>query len=229
MIYYVEDDDSIRELVAYTLTQMGMPTQGFACAEDFWQGMKQVQPSLILLDVMLPGEDGLHILRTLQEDEATADIPVMMITAKGTEFDKVQGLDLGADDYIVKPFGMMEMVSRVRAVLRRSQPRQTAKCLKSGGLTVSLEERTVMADGHRVQLTYKEFELLHLFLAHPGMVYTREQLFSQVWQADYLGDSRTLDAHISTLRQKLEPYGRRIETVRNVGYRWEAGDDKQDF
>ncbi len=229
MIWYVEDDASIRDIALYALNAAGFATRGFADGQSFWEALKTEKPELIVLDVMLPGADGIELLTRMKAHGAYHTIPVILATAKGQEYDRVRGLDLGADDYIVKPFGMMEMVSRVRAVLRRSQPRQTAKCLKSGGLTVSLEERTVMADGHRVQLTYKEFELLHLFLAHPGMVYTREQLFSQVWQADYLGDSRTLDAHISTLRQKLEPYGRRIETVRNVGYRWEAGDDKQDF
>jgi len=149
-----------------------------------------------------------------------------MATAKGQEYDRIRGLDLGADDYIVKPFSVMEMVSRVKAVLRRSQTQQVSKLLKVGGLVVNLDEHTVVADGNRVQLTYKEFELLRIFLSHPGMVYTRDQLFSQVWNMDYMGDSRTLDSHIRTLRQKLGDYGKRIETVRNVGYRWEAVYDR---
>ena len=142
------------------------------------------------------------------------------------QYDRIHGLDLGADDYIVKPFSIMEMVSRVKAVLRRSQPQQVSKLLKAGGLVVNLDEHTVVVDGNRVQLTYKEFELLRVFLSHPGMAFTREQLFSQVWNMDYMGDSRTLDMHIRTLRQKLGNYGERIETVRNVGYRWEAGNDQ---
>ena len=151
---------------------------------------------------------------------------MIMATAKAQEYDRIRGLDLGADDYIVKPFSMMEMVSRVKAVLRRSQPQQVSKLLKVGGLVVNLDEHTVVVDGNRVKLTYKEFELLRMFLSHPGMVYTREELFSQVWKLDYMCDSRTLDSHIRTLRQKLDSYGKMIETVRNVGYRWEVGYDR---
>ena len=181
---------------------------------------------VILLDVMLPGMDGIEILTKMKESAEFCNIPVIMATAKGQEYDRIHGLDLGADDYMVKPFSIMELVSRVKAVLRRSQPRQVSKLLKTGGLVVNLDEHTVMVDGNKVQLTYKEFELLRMFLSHPGMVYTREQLFAQVWQMDYMGDSRTLDSHIRTLRQKLDGYGKMIETVRNVGYRWEAGYDK---
>ena len=170
--------------------------------------------------------DGLEILTRMKEGAELRAIPIIMATAKGQEYDRIRGLDLGADDYIVKPFSMMEMVSRVKAVLRRAQPQQVSKLLKVGGLVVNLDEHTVVVDGNRVQLTYKEFELLRMFLSHPGMVYTREQLFSQVWKLDYMGDSRTLDSHIRTLRQKLDGYGKRIETVRNVGYRWEANYDK---
>lgn len=220
MIYYVEDDDSIRELVAYTLTQMGMPTQGFACAEDFWQGMKQVQPSLILLDVMLPGEDGLHILRTLQEDEATADIPVMMITAKGTEFDKVQGLDLGADDYIVKPFGMAELIARVRARLRRSAPKTDRDVLTAGALTLDKRAHCVRLDGEMLTLTMKEYDLLCLLMENRGMAFSREQLLNRVWDYGYDGGTRTVDVHVQTLRAKLGACGSMIETVRGVGYRF---------
>ena len=175
---------------------------------------------------MLPGMDGIEILTKMKDSMEYSTIPVIMATAKGQEYDRIRGLDLGADDYIVKPFSMMEMVSRVKAVLRRSQPQQVSKLLKVGGLVVNLDEHTVVVDGNRVQLTYKEFELLRMFLSHPGMVYTREQLFSQVWKLDYMGDSRTLDSHIRTLRQKLDGYGKMIETVRNVGYRWEVGYDK---
>ena len=174
---------------------------------------------------MLPAMDGIAILTKMKESSSLCKIPVIMATAKGQEYDRIRGLDLVADDYIVKPFSIMEMVSRVKAVLRRSQPQQSTKLLKIGGLVVNPDEHTVVVDGNRIQLTYKEFELLRLFLSHPGMVYTREQLFSQVWKLDYMGDSRTLDSHIRTLRQKLGGYGKMIETVRNVGYRWETGHD----
>ena len=209
MIWYVEDDASIRDIAIYALNSAGFETKGFEDGLTFWEALKKEKPELIVLDVMLPGMDGIE-----------------MATAKGQEYDRIRGLDLGADDYIVKPFSMMEMVSRVKAVLRRSQPQQVSKLLKVGGLVVNLDEHTVVVDGNRVQLTYKEFELLRMFLSHPGMVYTREQLFSQVWKLDYMGDSRTLDSHIRTLRQKLDGYGKMIETVRNVGYRWEVGYEK---
>ena len=177
---------------------------------------------MILLDIMLPGEDGLSILKRLRGQMATADLPVIMTTAKGTEYDKVIGLDLGADDYLAKPFGMMEMVSRVKAVLRRAAPEQTEHQISVGGLTVNLDERIVTIDGKRVALTYKEFELLRLFLSRPGIAFTREQLLSDIWGTEYYGETRTVDMHIRTLRQKLGDYGAMIETVRNVGYRLEA-------
>ena len=226
MIWYVEDDASIRDIGMYALNSAGFETKGFEDGLSFWEALRKEKPELIVLDVMLPGMDGIEILTKMKESAELNQIPVIMATAKGQEYDRIRGLDLGADDYIVKPFSMMEMVSRVKAVLRRSQPQHVSKLLKAGGLVVNLDEHTVVADGRRVQLTYKEFELLRLFLSHPGMVYTREQLFSQVWNLDYMGDSRTLDTHIRSLRQKLEGYGKLIETVRNVGYRWEAGHDK---
>ena len=226
MIWCVEDDASIRDIELYALNSAGFDARGFDDGLAFWEALKQEKPELILLDVMLPGMDGIEILTKMKESIELNYIPVIMATAKGQEYDRIRGLDLGADDYIVKPFSMMEMVSRVKAVLRRSQPQQVSKLLKAGGLVVNLDEHTVVVDGSRVQLTYKEFELLRMFLSHPGMIYTREQLFSQVWKLDYMGDSRTLDSHIRTLRQKLGGYGKRIETVRNVGYRWEAGYDK---
>jgi len=226
MIWYVEDDASIRDIAIYALTSAGFETRGFEDGVSFWNALKKEKPELIVLDVMLPGMDGIEILSKMKEAAEYCGIPVIMATAKGQEYDRIRGLDLGADDYIVKPFSMMEMVSRVKAVLRRSQPRQVSKLLKAGGLIVNLEEHTVVADGRRIQLTYKEFELLRMFLSHPGMVYTREQLFAQVWKLDCMGDSRTLDSHLRTLRQKLGGYGKMIETVRNVGYRWEAGNDK---
>ena len=221
MIWCVEDDASIREIELYALTSTGFEARGFEDGSAFWAALETEKPELVLLDVMLPGEDGVSLLRKMKAAPELRDIPVIMATAKGAEYDKIQSLDLGADDYLVKPFGVMEMVSRVKAVLRRCQPREAAHILTDGGLSLDLDQRTVTADGQRVQLTYKEFELLRLFLSHPGMAFSREQLFTQVWNMTYMDDSRTLDMHIRTLRQKLGDYGKRIETVRNVGYRWE--------
>ncbi len=222
MIWYVEDDAGIRDIAMYALNSAGFETRGFEDGLSCWEALKEEKPALLVLDVMLPGMDGIELMTKMKANAECSAIPVVLATARGQEYDRIRGLDLGADDYIVKPFSMMEMVSRVRAVLRRSQPPQAARQLKTGGLIVNLEEHTVFADGKRIQLTYKEFELLCLFLSHPGLVYTREQMFSQVWKTDYMGDSRTLDSHIRTLRQKLNGYGRMIETVRNVGYRWEV-------
>ena len=226
MIWCVEDDASIRDIELYVLNSAGFETRGFADGISFWDALKKEKPELVVLDVMLPGMDGMEILTKMKESPELSRIPVIMATAKGQEYDRIRGLDFGADDYIVKPFSMMEMVSRIKAVLRRSQPQQASKLLKVGGLVMNLEEHTVTVDGNRVQLTYKEFELLRIFLSHPGMVYSREQLFTQVWNMDFMSDSRTLDTHIRTLRQKLDGYGKWIETVRNVGYRWEVGHDK---
>ena len=189
---------------------------------QFWKAMEQKLPDLVLLDIMLPEEDGLSILRRLRAAPATASIPILLVSAKNSEYDKVMGLDNGADDYLAKPFGMMEMVSRVKAVLRRCRPAPVQHILKSDGLTVNLDEHTVTADSERVQLTYKEFELLRLFLSHPGVAFTRDQLFSEIWGEDYIGETRTVDMHIRTLRQKLGKYGARIETVRGVGYKMEG-------
>ena len=226
MIWCVEDDSSIRDIELYALNAAGFDTKSFEDGISCWNALKKEKPDLIVLDVMLPGMDGIEILSRMRESFQLKDIPVIMATAKGQEYDRIRGLDLGADDYIVKPFSIMEMVSRVKAVLRRSQPQQTEKLLNSGGLVVNLDEHTVTADGNRVPLTYKEYELLCMFLHHPGRVYTREQLFSQVWNMEYMEDSRTLDSHIRTLRQKLDKYGKYIETVRNVGYRWESDHGK---
>ena len=226
MIWCVEDDAGIRDIEIYALNSAGFETKGFEDGLSFWEALKTEKPDLVILDVMLPGMDGIELLTKMKQFSEYNDIPVIMATAKGQEYDRIRGLDLGADDYIVKPFSIMEMVSRVKAVLRRSQPQQVSKLLKTGGLIVNLDEHTVVADGNRVQLTYKEFELLRMFLSHPGMVYTREQLFLQVWNMDYMGDSRTLDTHIRSLRQKIGDYGKMIETVRNVGYRWETHYDK---
>lgn len=220
MIYYVEDDDSIRELVAYTLTQTGMPTKGFACAADFWPAMRQEKPELILLDVMLPGEDGLHILRALREDGVWAEIPVMMVTARGTEFDKVQGLDLGADDYIVKPFGMAELMARVRARLRRTAPKADAEVLNVGALALDRRAHCARMNGQMLPLTVKEYDLLCVLMENRGMAFSREQLLDKVWDYGYDGGTRTVDVHIQTLRAKLGVCSSMIETVRGVGYRF---------
>ena len=222
MIWCVEDDASIRDIEVYALNSTGFEAEGFADGAAFWAALEKARPELVVLDVMLPEIDGIQLLRRMKADAALRDIPVIMATAKGAEYDKIQSLDLGADDYLVKPFGVMEMVSRVKAVLRRCKPREAAHILTDGGLSLDLDQRTVTADGERVQLTYKEFELLRLFLSHPGMAFSREQLFTQVWNMTYMDDSRTLDMHIRTLRQKLKDYGELIETVRNVGYRLEA-------
>ena len=221
MIWSVEDDASIREIELYALTSTGFEARGFEDGSAFWAALQTEKPELVLLDVMLPGEDGVTLLKRMKNVPALRDIPVIMATAKGAEYDKIQSLDLGADDYLVKPFGVMEMVSRVKAVLRRCKPKEAVHILTDGGLSLDLDQRTVTANGERVQLTYKEFELLRLFLSHPGMAFSREQLFTQVWNMTYMDDSRTLDMHIRTLRQKLGDYGKQVETVRNVGYRWE--------
>ncbi len=229
MIWCVEDDPSIREIEVYALNSTGLEARGFADGREFWKALEEETPELVLLDVMLPGEDGVAILKRLRDQERWQEIPVIMATAKGTEFDKVQSLDLGADDYITKPFGMMEMVSRVKAVLRRSQPKQALSSLKLKGLTLDESQHTVTIDGERVVLTYKEYELLRLFLSHPGMAFSREQLLQTVWNTDYAVETRTVDMHIRTLRQKLGQYGRYIETIRGVGYRLENQYDKQNL
>ena len=222
MIWCVEDDASIRDIEVYALQSTGYETKGFEDGTSFLKELKNQKPELVVLDVMLPGIDGITLLQKLKEDPETREIPVVKATAKGAEYDKIQGLDLGADYYLTKPFGVMEFVSCVKAVLRRCQPRQVEHLLKTGGLIVNIDEHTVTIDGERITLTYKEFELLRLFLSHPGMAFTRDQLFNEVWGMDYCGDTRTVDMHIRTLRQKLKDYGELIETVRNVGYRLEA-------
>lgn len=223
-IWCVEDDAGIRDIEVYTLNSTGFDAAGFSDGNSFFEALKKEMPSLVILDVMLPGEDGVEILKKLRASSQTKELPVIMATAKGTEYDKIQSLDLGADDYLVKPFGMMEMVSRVKAVLRRCGPNTAQNLLTTGGLVLNLDQHTVTADGQRVELTFKEFEILRLFLSRPGMVFTRDQLFSKVWGGDYIGETRTVDVHIRTLRQKLGVYGEMIETVRNVGYRMEVAD-----
>ncbi len=221
MIFCVEDDGAIRELMTYTLTVSGFEAMGLPDGEAFWRALESRHPSLVMLDIMLPGESGIEILKRLRADPSTASIPVILATAKGTEYDKVIGLDLGADDYLTKPFGMMEMVSRVKAVLRRSAPKGAPGLLQLGSLTVNCTEHSVTLDGERVQLTLKEYELLVTFLQNPRRVFTRDQLLSGVWGADFAGETRTVDVHIGTLRTKIGKYGSCIETVRGVGYRLE--------
>ena len=220
MIYYVEDETNIRELVVYTLTQMGMPAQGFAEAQSFYEAVEAELPELVLLDIMLPGEDGMTILRRLREDRRTADLPVVMVTAKDAEADTVRGLDLGADDYISKPFGMAELAARVRARLRRSAPKKNPAVYAAGGLRLDDAAHSVTADGAEVVLTLKEYELLRFLMENRGIAFSREQLLDNIWGYDYYGGTRTVDVHIQTLRAKLGACGMQIETVRGVGYRF---------
>ena len=216
MIFCVEDDNSIRELMLYTLKASGFAARGFEDGAALFAALEEESPELILLDIMLPGEDGISILKKLR---ALSTVPVILATAKGTEYDKVVGLDGGADDYLVKPFGMMEMVSRIKAVLRRTA--STASVLRMGALALDTAAHTVSVGGQRVSLTLKEYELLRLFLSHPGRAYSRDQLLSLVWESEYVGETRTVDVHIGTLRTKLGPCGVYIRTVRGVGYRME--------
>ena len=221
MIYCVEDEGPIRDLMVYTLKASGFDAKGFESASDFWPAMKEQKPALIILDVMLPDEDGLTILKTLRSSPVTVDIPVIMATAKDSEYDKIIGLDSGADDYLSKPFGMMEMVSRIKAILRRAAPKQT-EVLACGGISLDKNRHTVTVYGAPVSLTLKEYELLKLFLENPERVFTREVLLSEIWGNDFIGETRTVDVHIGTLRTKLAQTGNLIETVRGVGYRMGA-------
>lgn len=220
MIYLVEDDNNIRELVLYTLENSGLPATGFATPADFWIALEQQTPDLVLLDIMLPGEDGLAMLKRLRSAPATARLPVMLVTAKDSEYDKVIGLDSGADDYVTKPFGMMELLARVKALLRRTDtaPAHTED-FRVGELYVCPAKRLVQVAGREVSLTYKEFELLYLLLQNPAVVLTRDRLLNEIWGYGFDGESRTVDVHIRTLRQKLGDAGDCIETVRGVGYK----------
>ena len=222
MIWCVEDDASIRDIEVYALQSTGFEARGFEDGTSFWEALRTERPELVVLDVMLPGIDGMELLRRMRADSAFSDIPVVMATAKGAEYDKIRGLDLGADYYLVKPFGVMELVSCVKAVLRRCGARSVPQQRRLGGLVLDEESRTVTADGENITLTYKEFELLRLFLSHPGTAFSRDQLMADVWGIDYCGETRTVDMHIRTLRQKLGTYGEKIETVRGVGYRMEG-------
>lgn len=218
MIYCVEDDNAIRDLMLYTLGASGFQAKGFPDSTFFWQAMTEEKPELILLDIMLPGEDGITILKKLRAGSATANIPIIMATAKGSEFDKVIGLDTGADDYLVKPFGMMEMVARIKAVMRRTAPKAD-QVLTCGDIVLDEVRHIVTVGGKQVVLTLKEYELLKLLMENAGQVFTRDILLSRIWGQDYLGETRTVDVHIGTLRTKLAKGGEKIETVRGVGYK----------
>lgn len=223
MIYILEDDGSIRELVVYTLAHSGHEAMGFETPSRFWAQMEKALPELVLLDVMLPEEDGIEVLKKLRAAPATRRLPVLMLTAKGSEYDRVLGLDSGADDYVPKPFGMMELVARVNALLRRSKPENEAEEYRVGSLVVCPARHRVTADGQEVVLTHKEFELLCLLIQAPGIVFTREQLLRDIWGYTFDAESRTLDVHVRTLRQKLGDCGGCIETVRGSGYRIREG------
>ena len=219
LIYLLEDDDSIRKLVIYALNSQGYEARGFERPAEFWKAMGQAQPDLVLLDIMLPEEDGLTILQKLRAAAGTKKLPVIMLTAKNTEYDRVVGLDSGADDFISKPFGMMELVARVRAVLRRTESREENSDYQLGELFVSPKRHVVKVDGEEVSLTNKEFELLCLLLEHQGMAMTRDAIMDGVWGQEFSRENRTLDVHVRTLRTKLGPAGHYIETVRGVGYK----------
>ena len=221
MIFCVEDDRSVRDLMVYTLNASGFGAKGMVSGKELFEALASESAELVILDIMLPDEDGISILKKLRSDPVYSDIPVIMATAKGTEYDKVAGLDAGADDYLAKPFGMMEMVSRIKAVLRRCGSGRSQDVLTLSGLVIDPAEHTVSADGEQIQLTLKEYELLKTFMEGAGKAYSREQLLHSVWGTDFTGETRTVDVHIGTLRTKLGKYGDLIKTVRGVGYRME--------
>ena len=225
MIWCVEDDASIRDIEVYALSSAGFAARGFEDGSSFYAAItgEEEKPQLIVLDVMLPGIDGIELLRRIRANAALKQIPIVMATAKGSEYDKIQGLDLGADYYLTKPFGIMELISCVKAVLRRCGAEDEKSTLNACGISMNTLEHTVSADGERITLTYKEYELLKLFLSHMGTAFTREQLMELIWGTDYMGETRTIDMHIRTLRQKLGKCGESIKTIRNVGYRMEEG------
>lgn len=219
-IFIVEDDQNIRELIAYALNNNGFKASGFPDAKSLYQALEKGLPSLFILDIMLDGEDGYQILKHLKSHQETENLPVIMLTAKTSEYDKVKGLDMGADDYITKPFGVMELISRVRAVLRRyDDAKDDREQIQFEGIHLDLAKREVAVDGKPVHFTYKEFELLYYFLLNVEVVLSRDRLMSEIWGYDYRGMSRTVDVHVRSLRQKLGPYGDLIQTVRNVGYK----------
>ena len=221
MIFCVEDDENIRKLIVYTLESTGFEAKGFEEGQSFLNALETEIPDLIILDIMLPGMDGMEILSKLKQSEKMKDIPVVMATAKGAEYDKVKGLDAGADDYITKPFGMLELVARVKAVLRRSQKSEAVNknVIEIKGISINLNKHEVQAGGETVLLTLKEYELFKRLLQNPDIVLTRDTLLEEIWGYEFAGETRTVDVHIRTLRQKLGEYGNRIETVRGVGYR----------
>ncbi len=221
MIYCVEDDDSIRELILYTLQSTGFEAKGFSNAEDMYEVVYSQTPDLIILDIMLPGSDGIEILKTLRADARTCKVFIMLATAKGNEFDKVIGLDTGADDYLVKPFGMMELLARVKALLRRKtddEPEKKHESLRVGNILIDSAKRTVMANTQNITLTYKEFEILWILMQKPERVFTRDNLLNTVWGYNFNGETRTVDVHMRSLRQKLGSAGSQIQTIRGVGY-----------
>lgn len=219
MIYYAEDDKSIRDLVVYTLRNTGFEAEGFADGSELMKATYDKQPELILLDIMMPGEDGIEILKKLRQSSRTKEIPIIMVTAKSTEYDRITGLDYGADDYISKPFGLMEMISRIKAVLRRSSFSSRYQELSVGKIHMDTRSHTVTSDGSEVSLTLKEFELLKILISSKGTVLTRDLILDKIWGYDFDGETRTVDVHIRTLRSKLGKSGDMIETVRGVGYR----------
>ena len=225
MIFYVEDDDNISELMLYTLKASGFSGKGFPNAAEFWQALSKTQdvlyPDLIMLDIMLPDEDGIEILKKLKSNAKTANIPVIMASAKGTEYDKITGLDLGADDYLAKPFGMMEMISRIKAVLRRYPQKENNDILQYGPIKLNIDEHIVMVDGNTIELSIKEFDLLRMFVENPKHLFERENILLNLWGEDFIGESRTLDMHISKLRKKLGIYSNMIKSIRGLGYRME--------
>ncbi len=221
MIWCVDDDSTIREIEVYTLEQMGFEVRGFADGVSMFEALKTEKPDLIILDIMMPGMDGLEVLKKLRCESAYKDISVIMATAKGTEMDKIGGLNSGADDYLVKPFGVMEMVARVKAVLRRTVKEDISADITVGDITLKETEHKVIVSGEKIELTHKEFEMLKLFMHNPGMVFSRDKLMSEIWGVDYIGETRTVDMHIKTLRHKLGNAGGRIKTVIGVGYKLE--------
>lgn len=224
MIWCVDDDKTIRDIEVYTLTQIGFQAKGFSDGLSVLEALRSEKPELIVLDIMLPEKDGVEVLKEIRSRPDTRKIPIIMATAKGTEMDKIQGIDAGADDYLVKPFGVMEMVSRIKAVLRRCESASQGDTLSFGDITFSEKAHLVTVNGEKVSLTFKEFEILKLFIKNPGILFSREKLLSEIWEIDYLGESRTVDMHIKTLRQKLGSAGACIQTVVGVGYRMEANE-----
>lgn len=223
MIWCVDDDNTICDIEVYTLQQTGFSARGFASGAELFEAIQTETPELIVLDIMMPETDGIEVLKKLRADPQYQNIPVIMATAKGTEMDKIVGLNLGADDYLVKPFGMMEMVARIKAVLRRTQSSENRNTATVGSISLKEKEHEVLVGGEKVSLTHKEFVLLSLFMKNPGMVFSRDKLMNEVWGMDYIGETRTVDMHIKTLRQKLGKAGAQIKTVIGVGYKLEDG------